>query len=710
MPSRFSLLLFFFFSITALNAQTKLTGNVKDAKGTAMPGVNVFIKGSYDGISTDASGNYSFTTTENGEQILSATFIGFEPQDKKVILVGQDQTINFTLVEKSNELNTVTITAGSFEASDEKKMVMLRPLDIVTTAGAAGDIYGAIQTLPGAQPQFEQEGLFVRGGDASEAKTFIDGLAVANPYFNSVPDVPQRGRFSPFLFKGTNFSTGGYSAQYGGAMSSALILESEGVSKRSITNISLMSVGAGIGHIKKFKSETSLGGFVSYFNLKPYMTLAKQDRDWEREPSSFNSSLIFRHKPNKTGILKAFANFDYGDLSLNYPDIEDPEGKDITHFGMNSYNFFGNASYKDFFSDTWTLYAAVSYSKNNKRIHPADERLVFVNNNMNGRLTLTKQLGALSSIKAGAESEIGVYNNLYNNFRIDTNEIYNAGYIEGDFYLTKKFVARAGARAEQSYILRDHNIAPRVSLAYKTGKYSQFSFAYGDFYQKPNDEYILQQYNITFSKATHYMLNFQKVDDKRTFRIEGYFKQYNKLIKTEPSINNNGKGFAQGFDIFWRDKKTFKYTDYWISYSYLDTKREYLDYPISTQPTYAAKHVVSVVYKRWIPKINTSMGFTYSYASGRPYFNPNKTTEENFLTDRTKDYHNLSFTGSWLTSIGKNFTVVVLSVGNVPGVKNVFSYHYSSDGLRREEVGPTSLRMFFVGMFITIGEDRAEEI
>ncbi|MBK7853565.1 MAG: carboxypeptidase-like regulatory domain-containing protein [Bacteroidetes bacterium] len=191
----------FLLSSYIANAQTKLSGNVKDIKGIAIPGVNVFIKGSYDGTSTDASGNYSFTTTENEEQILSVSFIGFEPQDKKIILVGQDQTVNCTLTEKSNELNTVTITAGSFEASDEKKMVMLRPLDIVTTAGAAGDIYGAIQTLPGAQPQFEQEGLFVRGGDASEAKTFIDGLAVANPYFNSVPDVPQRGRFSPFLLK-----------------------------------------------------------------------------------------------------------------------------------------------------------------------------------------------------------------------------------------------------------------------------------------------------------------------------------------------------------------------------------------------------------------------------------------------------------------------------------------------------------------------------
>ena len=91
-------------------------------------------------------------------------------------------------------------------------MVILRPLDIVTTAGSQGDIYGALQTLPGTQPRRIRKDFFVRGGDA-EAKTLIDGIEVANPYFSSVPDVPQRSRFSPFMFKGTNFSTGGYSAQ-----------------------------------------------------------------------------------------------------------------------------------------------------------------------------------------------------------------------------------------------------------------------------------------------------------------------------------------------------------------------------------------------------------------------------------------------------------------------------------------------------------------
>ena len=47
-----------------------------------------------------------------------------------------------------------------------------------------------------------------------------------NFFYSSVPNVAQRGRFSPFIFKGTVFSAGGYSALYGQALSSALILES----------------------------------------------------------------------------------------------------------------------------------------------------------------------------------------------------------------------------------------------------------------------------------------------------------------------------------------------------------------------------------------------------------------------------------------------------------------------------------------------------
>src|SRR6185436_16890190 len=198
-------------------------------------------------------------------------YVGFETMEKKIFCKAGSLEANLKLKEVVNELNVVVVSAGSFEASDGKRVTILRPLDIVTTAGAGGDTYGALQTLPGTQHVGNETGLFVRGGDASETKTFIDGIAMENPYYSDVPDVPQRGRFSPFLFKGTIFSTGGYSAQYGGAMSSAVILESQDLPARTTTNISLMSVGLGLGHEHLFANKkTSLGAYVSYINLLPY--------------------------------------------------------------------------------------------------------------------------------------------------------------------------------------------------------------------------------------------------------------------------------------------------------------------------------------------------------------------------------------------------------------------------------------------------------
>ncbi|MCK7559162.1 Plug domain-containing protein [Chitinophaga sedimenti] len=125
--------------------------------------------------------------------------------------------INISLKEVVSELKMVTISAGSFEASDDKKNTILKSLDIVTTGGANADIVAALKTLPGAQQVGEKEGLFVRGGTGYETQTFIDGMMVRNPFYSGMPNFAARGRFSPFLFKGTSFSSGGYSAQYGRA-------------------------------------------------------------------------------------------------------------------------------------------------------------------------------------------------------------------------------------------------------------------------------------------------------------------------------------------------------------------------------------------------------------------------------------------------------------------------------------------------------------
>ncbi len=490
-----------------LFAQTKLSGTILDNHGKPVPGANVFIKDTYDGITTDATGKFSFTTDETGEKILSASFLGFENHEQKVTLEGKEINLKISLKEKTSELNTVTISAGAFEASDERKMVILRPLDIVTTAGANGDVYGALQTLPGTQQIGEKEGLYVRGGDASETKTIIDGIVVDNPYFSSVPDVPQRGRFSPFLFKGTSFSTGGYSAQYGQALSSALILETQDVVEQTSTNVGIMSVGASAGRNIAFK-KSSIGFYGGYTTLKPYFSLAKQNRDWTQAPEGAAGSIVYRTKTSQTGLLKAFVNYGYNQLALRFDDINDPTGETRNSFALNNNNWFANASYKEIIAKKWNLFTAFSFSDNKDDIHLDTVPLTNHNNLYQGRATLSRGLGPLSIIRFGGEFQKPEINQKYSIYSQVYRETFEAGFAESDIYITPKLVTRAGVRYEFTNVIEKANVAPRVSLAYKTGKYAQASLAYGDFYQTPDKSYLFRNSLLEYEKATHYILIF----------------------------------------------------------------------------------------------------------------------------------------------------------------------------------------------------------
>ena len=124
----------------AVNAQVTITGKLTDNKGKSIGGVSIALADSYDGSTTDSIGNYSFTTTELGEKSLSATMSGYAPYKSKIIIAQESIIQNISLKELITELNAVTITAGSFEASDKKKGSVLSSLDVVTTAGSQGDI------------------------------------------------------------------------------------------------------------------------------------------------------------------------------------------------------------------------------------------------------------------------------------------------------------------------------------------------------------------------------------------------------------------------------------------------------------------------------------------------------------------------------------------------------------------------------------------
>ncbi|MBS1604769.1 MAG: TonB-dependent receptor [Bacteroidetes bacterium] len=732
-----------------LRAQTVVTGTVKDGKGHPLRGASITIKDSYDGGTADSLGNFHFKTTETGGKTLVVTNIGYNSLEQPISLAGTPVELRLVLKESLSELKAVTITAGSFTAGDAKRGAVLSSLDVATTAGSNADITAALKTLPGAQQIGEQEGLFVRGGAGYEAKQYIDGTLVNNPYYTSVPDIATRGRFSPFLFKGTVFSTGGYSALYGQALSSVVLLESIDLPEKSEVDATISPLVWGLGTQQLAKNKQSSWGFsYNYVNVGLYFKAVKQVPDYFNMPQFHNADANFRIRTKNGGMIKYYTTFAYNDLGLRRQDWDSLNMKDA--FSLTNHNWYNNLSWREYLNNGWKMDLGAGYSTNldnigqrvqdlkNQPVGFADS--VFWMNNKSfsvdqqqqlaqAKAVFDKKLGALSAIRFGSEYWYSVNDQRYRTFRrsIDTtikfHDNFNSLFVESDIYLTNALAAKVGVRYEHSSVIRRSDLAPRVSLAYRTGPEAQVSLAYGVFYQKPENSQLFYATNLGFTKATHYIINYQKMSKDRIFRVEAYYKRYRDLIKTVPIYNNyyysiynnSGDGYAKGIEFFWRDKKSIKDFDYWISYSYLDTKRNYLNFTEKMTPNFAATHTASIVMKRFFTSIKSGVNLTYSYATGRPYYyiRQDGGKYDMLETGKTKDYNSLNFSCEYVPTVGnakaRTFVVLFASVSNVLGYNSVYGYNFSYSGQYKQEINPPAKRFYFIGCFLSWGVDRSQD-
>jgi len=705
---------FFIIAICQISlvAQTTISGKVTDKKGEPILGANVYLDGTYDGVSTNEKGIFSFTTAEIGAQTLIISFISYE-----AYLITADvktyKNLVIKLREDVNTLDAVTINAGTLEAGDNAKVTALKPLDIVTTAGAMGDFVGALQTLPGTSTVSEDGRLFVRGGDAEETQIFVDGLRVFTPYSPTAKNIPTRGRLSPFLFKGISFSTGGYSAEYGQALSSVLSLKSVDEPLEERTDLSFMTVGLGFGNTQKWK-KSSLSMNASYINLAPYQSAFPDKNVWHKPVQAFGGESVYRYKFKNDGLLKLYGAMSSQELELTQEDINVAEG---VRFGLKNRNLYINASYQAFLSNDWGVLTGLSLSNDTSDIKVMDAIIEDTNNSAHFKVKLKKHFSNRFKLNIGSEYFMTNFKEDYKeptqgSFNYGFNNNIFASFVEADVFFSKKVASKIGVRVEYSELLQEFTLSPRLSVAYKTGANSQMSLAYGQFYQNPKDAYLKFNTNFKAENTSHLIANYQFVKDKKIFRVEAYYKKYNDLVKYDTTTSlpisnftNDGNGYAKGLDIFWRDNKSFKNTDYWVSYSYLDTERDYKNYSKTATPHFASKHNLSVVVKHFVTDWKSQFGLSYNFASGRNYTNPNIS---GFLNQKTKSYNALNANWAYLISQQKIFYV---SVSNVLGTKNVNGYQYSNqpnnNGIfESKAIVPSADRFFFVGFFWTISSNK----
>jgi len=429
--------IFLVLQLSSLLCQTTLKGTIQTGKNQPVIGANIYFKGTIEGTNSDEQGNFLLSTDLTGDMTMVVSCIGYKTHEEPVKL--QNDTIELLIILPENdvELKEIVVYAGTFEAGDKKKSVVLNKLDMATNPVGFGDALSVLRTLPGTSNAGDEGGLFVRGGEQNETKTIIDGLMVESPYTAKMPNVPVRGRFSPMLFRGTVFSTGGYSAEYGQALSSVLILNSIDTPEKDEAGLSLFMSGANFSGTRKWE-KSSLSASTQYVNLSP-------------------------------------------------------------------------------------------------------------------------------------------------------------------------------------------------------------------------------------------------------------------------TYSNNGSGYAKGIDLFYRDSKSIKNGDFWISYSFINSRRNYKDYNFSHPPFFLSTHNLSVVYKHRISKPDSYISTGYEFSSGRPYINPNISLIE---IQRTKSYNNLSLSIFHFTRLFGKFTMIYAQVGNILGTENIFGYRYADHPdeygvYESEPVLPVSRRSYLIGLFVS---------
>ena len=693
-------------------AQT-ISGRVTDQDLNPLPGCNVYIKDTYYGASTLEDGTFSFRANLKDSAVLVVEFMGFEDFVQSFSISSATKPFKVKLKEEFSTLNAVTVTAGTYGTGEAAEAVVLSSLDVVTTAGALGDIAAAMQMLPGTATNGESGRLFVHGGSANETGTYIDGILVHQPYTSSVPNMAVRGRFNPFMFSGTSFSTGGYSAEYGQALSSVLILNTNEMPVEETWNFSIMSVGLDAAGTKMWK-DGAITVSANYMNLKPYMALIPQNYTWNQEPQAFGGAMNFRQKTKGNGMLKVYATMDQSNLSQNQAVTGEDQNKN--RIDLTNNNRFVNANWKGMLNNQWVVKTGASFTYNTDLFDLSSLAITEKLKGSHAKMMAIYEANSRTHIRFGTEY---FYKSFETSFAdkesgrdslIGIEDHKPVAFAEAEYYVSSDLVFKAGMRSEYSSYLASSNWSPRLSAAYALNAKNTISLAYGWFYQDPINKQLLGHTGLTYEKATHYVMSYSKEMQHRTLRAEMYYKNYDQLVKYQnvaAPFTNDGNGFAYGVDVYFRDRKTIKNGDFWISYSYLNSQRDYLNYPEAARPSFANAHNISIVYKHWIEAWRSQIGATVSYGSPRPHNNPNQAA---FMADELRPYRSVDLNWSFLF---RDNIIFHAAISNVFGFQNVFGYNYSpmpnaSGTFARTPVLPAANQFFFVGCFITLSKSGKE--
>lgn len=243
--------LIFVLVTTLVSAQTgSVRGFVYDKEtGEPMMLTNVMLENTQIGTTTDVNGYFVLSKIKTGNYSIKVTSLGYETYTAPIkVEKNKVLALKIDLASSATELQTIEIQGRQEVARTESQVsiekITSKDIQQMPSIGGQADLAQYIQVLPGVVFSGDQGGqLYIRGGSAIHNKVLLDGMVVYNP-FHSI------GLFSVFetdIIRNADIYTGGFSAQYGGRISSVMdITTKDGNKKHFSGKLAASTFGANL--------------------------------------------------------------------------------------------------------------------------------------------------------------------------------------------------------------------------------------------------------------------------------------------------------------------------------------------------------------------------------------------------------------------------------------------------------------------------------
>ena len=576
-------------SLNVFSQKGTIRGFVSDKEtGEPIMFCNVSIEGTSYGSQTDLNGMYTLSKIQSGEHTLVVTYVGYKKLTKKVNLkTGQLLTVKLELETSTVNIDEVEISAERQEMKTDVKVGSIKitneDLNLVPTIGGEADLAQYMQIVPGVIFTGDQGGqLYIRGGSPVQNKVLLDGMTIYSP-FHSI------GLFSVFdadIIKTTDVYTGGFSAEYGGRVSSIMDIKTkEGNRKRVQGKMSSNTFGSKLlleGPFSKNGNSSFLfSGKTSYLDKTSNLIY---NFPMPYSYTDLYGKLTFRAN---NGSKANFFGFNFQD-QVNYQGVSDLQwtsngiGSDFLLIPGNSPVLIeGNFAYSEYY---------ISLQEGDSPLRESS----ISGGNMGFDLTSFQTNG---KTKYGFDvysfsTKYKTYNSANSKIELNENTSEFSAYVNYQ-YNADKIILEPGFRI-QKYTL-GLSPEPRLGIKYlatdvlrlklATGLYSQnimstvsdrdvVNLFYGFLSSPANlplDENG-EEYKGQIQLARHFILGGEyDINLKMDLQIEGYIKDFTQLTNINRSMTSNydneyvvERGLAKGVDFLlkYKGKRLYIWTVY----------------------------------------------------------------------------------------------------------------------------------------------------